>query len=174
MDLHVTGNWTAVHSQSMSVCRVFRRKHSSDFILDVKFEKGLQRSFCLNCHTCWSHGTVYQSWTIRSCHVTTREQINPNRMRRLIILIKKLNLRKFRIILGIKSVIIVQLIFTEHTSSYLRFFWNSVASAVQAVDSSHIHVTFAFSLYIRPAQYFKSKRWHSLCMKKFYVGNGDL
>ena len=55
-------NWKAMHSQSKSVCCVFLRKDSSptvgDFILDVKFEKGLQRSFCLNCQTCWSHGVV--------------------------------------------------------------------------------------------------------------------
>ena len=138
MDIHVTGNWTTVHSQSMSVCCVSWRRlvmfhhriavtrgiwnlwsscattraHSqfvNDFILDVMFEKGQQRSFCLNWHTCWSHGTVlsnhiivhkilYQSWTFRSCHVTTREMINPNRIRKLIIiLLKKWNLSKLLI-----------------------------------------------------------------------------
>ena len=147
MDIHVTGNRSAVHSQSMSVCCVFWQEDSKPSVGDFSsphscmvcwifdwvvrsqehihnyglwkyvshpqhvirnmisflmssLKKGQQRSFCFNCHTCWSHGTVlpnhiyvhqilYQSWTFKSCHVTTREKINPNRIRGLIILLLK-------------------------------------------------------------------------------------
>ena len=55
--------------------------------IDVKFENGKQICCCLNCQKCWPHGTVpsnhmhtiYQSMTMRNCHVTTKGQdkINP-------------------------------------------------------------------------------------------------
>ena len=52
----------------------------------------------LCCPITYVHQIKYQSWTFRSCHVTTREKISPNRIRRLIILLlKKWNLRKFLI-----------------------------------------------------------------------------
>ena len=50
---------------------------------------GLPHKFWSLCCPITHVHQIYQSWSIRSCHVTTRETISPNRIRRLIILLLK-------------------------------------------------------------------------------------
>ena len=75
-----------------------------DFILDVKFEKDCRKVLVFLPHVLmtwhcavqsWEgaityvHQIKYQSWTIRSCHITTREKTNPYWIWRLIIFVLK-------------------------------------------------------------------------------------
>ena len=126
-------NSKAMHSRSKSVCCVFLRKDSSptvgDFILDVKC-KGIVEKLLFElpdmlitwCCVVQSHMRTkyhYYSWTIRSCHVTRREKINLNRIRRLIIFLQNIKFNEISYIYQLpKSTVICKLDLYQVWSAY--------------------------------------------------------